>query len=158
MHEIERSVVISAPAAHVWDVLVDFRRYPEWNPFVTAAEGRPLPGARLRLRLCPPGGRPMTFRPHVLAVVPGHELQWAGRLPVAGLFDSESRFVLTAIGPGHCRLTQHETFGGLLVPLFADGFRAAADVFDAMNQALKARVEHLVGDREAPATAWRLGA
>ncbi len=34
MKRIERSVEIDARDQHVWDVLVDFVAYPDWNPFV----------------------------------------------------------------------------------------------------------------------------
>ena len=42
------TVEITAPAEQVWDVLVDFERYREWNPFCVEAEGilalgEPLP-------------------------------------------------------------------------------------------------------------------
>jgi uncharacterized protein YndB with AHSA1/START domain len=48
MKQIERSVAINAPADRVWEVLVDFTHYPEWNPFVTLVAGEPLPGKRLK--------------------------------------------------------------------------------------------------------------
>ncbi|MGB0143080.1 MAG: SRPBCC family protein, partial [Luminiphilus sp.] len=33
------TVQIAAPAQAVWDVLVDFGRYREWNPFCVEASG-----------------------------------------------------------------------------------------------------------------------
>jgi hypothetical protein len=51
------------------------------------------------------------FRPKVLAVL----LRWIGRLVVPGIFDDTHQFALEDLG-GHTRLTQSETFRGLLVP------------------------------------------
>jgi len=87
--------------------------------------------------------RPMTFRPKVLVADEPTEFRWQGRLFVAGLYDGEHRFVLTALDDGErTRLTQAETFRGVLV-----GFinrRIGDDVeagFNQVNEALKRRVE-----------------
>ena len=45
------TVEIDAPAAFVWDVLVDYRRYPEWNPYTVAADSSLELGARIDLTL-----------------------------------------------------------------------------------------------------------
>ena len=50
------------PPTRVWSVLTDFRAYAPWNPFITAIDGKPQPGAQLRVTIAPPGRRPMTFR------------------------------------------------------------------------------------------------
>ncbi|WP_374471946.1 SRPBCC family protein [Arenimonas sp.] len=135
-------VDIHASPAKVWSVLADFARYPEWNPFVRAVEGRPEPGTRLHVTGQPPGGKPMRFRPRVLAAVPGAELRWLGRVGLPGIFDGEHRFVLEATAPACTRLHHSEHFSGLLVGAMRrqldTGTRAG---FEAMNAALKARSE-----------------
>jgi hypothetical protein len=141
MKHIERSVDVGSTSARVWDVLVDFERYPEWNPFITAVSGRAVAGTKLKVSIRPPGGRRMTFRPRVLVAEPARELRWLGRVLVRGLFDGEHRFVIEPTGEATCRLVQSETFRGIFVPLFRSGLDATAAGFDAMNQALKARVE-----------------
>jgi hypothetical protein len=141
MRRIERAVEIDAPAGRVWDVLVDFASYPEWNPFVTSISGNASPGGRLSVYLRPPQGRGMTFRPRVLAAVPGRELRWLGRLFVPGLFDGEHSFVIEPVDSRRCRLVQGETFRGLLVGLFGKVLERTAKGFEAMNAALKARAE-----------------
>jgi hypothetical protein len=69
----------------VWDVLADLAAYSEWNPFARSAPGQLAEGARLTLRLAPPGGRAMTFRPTVLTAESGQLLRWIGRLIVPGV-------------------------------------------------------------------------
>jgi hypothetical protein len=141
MQRIERAIAINASADRVWQILVDFERYPEWNPFVISASGEACPGRRLTVRIQPPGERAMTFRPRVLVATPGRELRWLGRLLVPGIFDGEHSFTIEPTSPGSCRLVQAETFKGILVALLGGTLRATAEGFDQMNEALKARAE-----------------
>ena len=45
------TVQIAAPAQAVWDVLVDFDRYSEWNPFCVEASGVLEVGEPLSMKL-----------------------------------------------------------------------------------------------------------
>jgi len=45
---IDTRIEIAAPAMRVWDVLTDFARFPQWNPFIVGIDRIPEPGARLR--------------------------------------------------------------------------------------------------------------
>ncbi len=138
-HRVERSVDIAAPADAVWATLTDFTAYPEWNPFMQELKGTAEVGQQLRVRITPAKGSEMTFTPTVLAATPGSELRWLGRVFIPELLDGEHAFTLTPI-PGGVRLTQSETFSGVLVPFFG-GAIDVGDDFDAMNQALRDRVE-----------------
>jgi hypothetical protein len=140
MRLIDTRIEVAAPPVRVWDVLTDFARFPEWNPFITRIEGVVEPGARLRVEIKPPGKSPMTFTPTVLAARPGKELRWRGRLLVPGLFDGEHAFQLEERG-GICSFRQSERFTGLLVPLLGGALAATERGFAAMNIALKRRAE-----------------
>jgi uncharacterized protein YndB with AHSA1/START domain len=54
--ELRREIEIDARPEEVWHVLMDFRSYPEWNPFIVSIEGEARPGARLKVRIAPPTG------------------------------------------------------------------------------------------------------
>ena len=134
---------IQASPDRVWETLTDFAAYPDWNPFIVRAAGRPVPDSRLDLQLRLPGRRPTTFRPKVLEAAPAHRLRWLGNLLVPGLFDGEHTFTIEPSGPGRVRLTQQEEFRGLLAPLIlAFIAKPTQEGFHQMNHALKARVEH----------------
>jgi hypothetical protein len=142
MKQIHTEIEINAPAERVWHVLTDFAAYPEWNPFVRRAEGEIRAGGRLRVLIQPPGGKAMSFRPMVLVAEPNQQLRWLGRLWMPGLFDGEHSFSIDPLGERRVRFSQHEQFGGLLVPLLSrmlDG--QVRPGFDEMNRALKLRAE-----------------
>jgi hypothetical protein len=137
---------IPAPPEAVWGVLTDFAAYWEWNPFMDRVEGTPQVGSKLRVHMVRPGGRGVTFRPTVLAAVPGRELRWLGTLGVRGLFDGEHSFTLTADGNGGTRLTHDETFSGVLVTIMRGSVSGAEAGFQAFNRALTQRVQALTPD------------
>lgn len=139
---IETEILISAPTARVWAVLLDFERHAEWNPFVRAIVGEARPGARLSLAVQPPGGRIMRFRPRVLRVEANRELRWLGQLLFPGLLDGEHYFCLEDLDDAGTRLVHGERFSGVLLALLrASLAEPTRKGFEAMNQALKARVE-----------------
>jgi hypothetical protein len=120
----------------------DFRRYPEWSPLIRQASGDVEIGARLTLRIHPPGGPPMTFCPTVQRVWPLRELAWVGHLGVPGLFDDEHVFHLEPSGMNQTHFKHSETFRGLLVPIVPSRlFETTRRGFEAMNRALRTIVE-----------------
>lgn len=146
-------VVIFAPPALVWDVLSDLSAYPEWNTFIPMATGTLEKGARLTVRIAPPGGVPMTLSPKIILLEPGSRLTWRGRLFAPGVFDGEHDFALAARDSYVTRFTQSETFKGILVPLLAASLnRNVRAGFGQMNEALKRRAERLRSPGSAPAS------
>ncbi|MEU8137920.1 SRPBCC domain-containing protein [Streptodolium elevatio] len=76
---ISTSIDIGASPMTVWEALVDLDRYPPWNPFILEASGTVAAGETRTLRMFPLDGKPMTFRPRVLAAEVGARLRWIGR-------------------------------------------------------------------------------
>ena len=133
---IERSVEIAAPITIVWATLTDTSRYASWNPFIPELAGELRPGTKLRVRISPPGGRAMTFKPTVTDVADERRLEWLGRMGIPGLFDGRHSFTLDPVDSTTTRLTQAENFVGLLVPFTGTLLRRTAAGFQAMNEAL----------------------
>lgn len=138
---VSTTIDIDASPQAVWDVLSDFAAYGDWNPFMDRIEGRAEVGAKLVVHMSPNGGRGMTFRPTVLAAVPGQELRWLGKLGVGGLFDGEHSFVLTPNADATTHLAHGERFSGVLVALLKGTVKDSHAGFEAFNNALKQRVE-----------------
>jgi hypothetical protein len=142
MRELYSEIEIAASAERVWRLLTDFASYPEWNPFIRRISGEPTTGERLEVRIEPPGGRGMTFRPTVLNAEDNRELRWLGHLLVPGLFDGEHSLAIQSLGETHVRFVQREAFRGLLVSLFARSLdNNTQRGFEEMNRALKERAE-----------------
>lgn len=139
---IETDILIKGSPEAVWKILTDFPRYPEWNPFIQEISGEALAGARLRVRLVPPGGRPVTLKPLVLTALPGQELRWTGHHGLPGLLDTDHAFRIEPAEGERVRFRHSEQFRGIFVALvpgrLIDLTRRG---FEEMNRALKERVE-----------------
>jgi hypothetical protein len=141
MRELRREIEIAAPPSTVWSVLSDTGSYSKWNPFMPRLDGELRKGAKLDVRIEPPGGRPMNFKPTVLAVEPERELRWIGRFLVPGLFDGEHSLRIERLDNNRSRFVQSERFSGLLVTAFKSTLDKTELGFEQMNGALKAQAE-----------------
>ncbi len=142
MRELRREIEIDAPPESVWAVLSDFAAYSEWNPFIRRIGGELREGARLEVRIEPPGARATTFKPTVRAVKTNRELRWLGRLLLPGVVDGEHSLRIEPLDGGRSRFVQSERFTGLLVGLVGGTLAKTEAGFEQMNTALKARVEN----------------
>lgn len=140
MPSIETAARIDAPPETVWRNLTDLDSYPGWNPFIVEGSGEFREGEKLELKMRPPGGREITFRPVVLTVREPRELRWKGRLIVPGLFDGEHYFRIEPEGRG-VRLLQGEVFSGLLPRFMGKTLKQTEAGFRELNAALKRRAE-----------------
>jgi hypothetical protein len=142
-HSIRTKITIAAAPGDVWDVLVDFDRYGDWNPFIVEASGHPAPGERLALKMTA-GAKTFTVRPNVVERRDGERLRWVGRLGVPGLFDADHIHELHQTAAG-TQYVQREEFSGVLVPFLGKTLAATEAAFEDMNRALRRRVERAPG-------------
>ncbi|MEL6720409.1 MAG: SRPBCC domain-containing protein [Bacteroidota bacterium] len=135
--ELKTSIKIEATPEQVWQQLLDFESYSEWNPFITEISGSAVVGERIKINA---GG--MKFTPVVLANRKNEEFRWLGSLLFKGLFDGEHRFLLEEDQTGNTILHHSEKFKGLLVPVFKKKLlQDTKENFQKMNEALKKRAE-----------------
>jgi hypothetical protein len=143
LHEdntVHAGILIDRPLADVWNVVSDSNAYPDWNPFITRVDGDFREGETIRIVL---GNGPdsMVFKPTVLVVRPEQDLCWRGSVLIRGVFDGTHCIHLTAV-TGGTHLEQTESFSGLLVGrLTKDVIEETQRNFQAMNTAVKQRVE-----------------
>lgn len=141
MKTIRTEILIEAPASTVWKTLVDFETFQEWNPFIQSIQGAVKVGEQLRISIQIPGASSMKFAPVIQRISPNSTLIWKGKFLIRGLFDGEHRFILESLKDG-TRLVHEESFSGLLIPFFPKSFfKKTKRGFEAMNSALKKRVE-----------------
>jgi len=140
--EIRTEIEIEAGPAEIWSVLSDFRRYPEWNPFIVSIEGELAPGGRLALTTSEPeSNRERSFAVRIKACEPERELRWLGHRGMKGLLDGEHFLLLEPRAERRTRVIHGENTTGLLLKFALAGVTRATRGFVYMNHALKRRVE-----------------
>ncbi|WP_394621382.1 SRPBCC family protein [Lentzea sp. JNUCC 0626] len=145
-HLIESVVVeIPAPAAFVWDVLLDYPHYPQWNPYTLAVSTTLEVGSPIDLTLPRPDGGEGTFlsREFIRVVAPPTLLRYDTGETFPGLLGVRDQ-VITPLGADRCSYRTFEMFTGK----YADAVFAAQGAyvkqgFDSVAHALVARVEAL---------------
>lgn len=146
--EVRTEIEIAAPPAAIWKVLLDFRRYPEWNPFIVRIAGDPKVGSALEMTLSlPDSNREREVTPRLLRCDAERELRWLDHLWMKGLLDGEHFFRLEPRNDGTTRVVHGEDFHGIFLRFMLKQVTEATRGFVYMNQALKKRVEH--GGRRA---------
>lgn len=142
--ELRTETVIHASASRIWEILMDFDRYPNWNSFIISINGNQVAGSTLTVKLQLPGGMGMTMRPKVLVVKDYKEFRWKGQLLVPGLFDGEHIFELRDHNDNTTTFIQRELFSGILVPLFRNLIDVKTRIgFESMNTLLKDKAEKI---------------
>ncbi|WP_373745758.1 SRPBCC family protein [Neisseria dentiae] len=62
---LNTETLINAPLHRVWQILLDFAAYPQWDPFITHISGDIQTGGRLNITVQPVGGKAISFSPRV---------------------------------------------------------------------------------------------
>ncbi|MEQ1876712.1 MAG: SRPBCC domain-containing protein [Bdellovibrionia bacterium] len=141
MREIRTEIEISAPAAKVWSVLMDFDNWKSWNP-ISHASGAASLGSKLNLAMC---GKDGQAKQKYTSVVTKFEkpktFRWRAKMMAGFLFTNDKVFELEET-PSGTRLVHKELFSGLLIPLFWGHFdKNVPAMLKSMNDALKKTAE-----------------
>jgi hypothetical protein len=133
---------VDATADRVWEVLIDFDRYSEWNPSLPSIEGEPRVGSTVALTLAMPGRPSPKVKATLTEVVPGRRLIWDGNAGADWLFAGHREFLIDPQPDGTVLFTHVEEVSGLLFPLFRAFMGGAIQRHhDGLNTAVKARAE-----------------
>jgi hypothetical protein len=139
MKELRTEIEISSGPEKVWNILTDFGKYDQWNPFIHRITGEAKEGTKIQIHLETPGGKKRSYEPTVTRVDPGRELRWMGK---SWVLNGEHVFSIEQLQEGRVRFVQREVFDGLLTRFF--GKSLDTDVkkgLEEMNKALKERAE-----------------
>lgn len=141
MKQIETEILINAAPEKVWEVLTNFEKHPDWNPFIKSIQGEKLVGKKLKIFIQPPGGGGMAFNPIILKYEANKEFRWQGKLGIKGILDGEHYFILSKTENGNTRFIHGEKFSGILVPLMGKALDKTKKGFELMNGSLKRECE-----------------
>ncbi|MBK5307980.1 MAG: SRPBCC domain-containing protein [Frankiaceae bacterium] len=142
------TVDIAAPAAFVWEVLLDYPRYPEWNPYTVRVESTCLLGDPVDLYLPDPlkPGELMHQREWICLVDAPRQFAYEMHpTPELDVHARRDQYV-EETGPEACRYWTTDVFSGPLADLVMEHSGAwVKEGFDAVAHALKSRCESLAG-------------
>ncbi len=142
-------VEIEAPQDFVWSVLVDYGRYPEWNPFTVKVEATLELGAEVVLHLPDPSSPGSTFATtEWMSVIDApHHLQYNTGTEIPGIHAVRDQWV-EDLGDGRSSYRTTDVFTGDLAQVVFDlqGEWVTAG-FNATAHALRSRAEQLWAER-----------
>jgi uncharacterized protein YndB with AHSA1/START domain len=139
------TVEIDAPAMVVWSVLVDYERYPEWNPFTVRVDTTLEIGTQIDLHLPDPSKPGETFlnREWVRAVDAPSYLRYDTGEEIPGMHAVREQFV-TDLGDGRSSYRTTDLFSGEFATYVFEQQGAWVKAgFDSVCAALKIRAERL---------------
>jgi hypothetical protein len=135
---IETSVLIAAPIASIWSILIDFGSYGEWNRYIPGIEGEAERGATIIVT--PRGEAGKKIRVEALAP---YSMYWTGGTDDRADFEGNHFFELEPVTVNETLFLHREYFTGRLARPFMDAYgHAIRDNFDLFNACLKAAAEH----------------
>jgi hypothetical protein len=143
-------VDIAAPAALVWEVLTDLKRYSEWNPFTVRVESTLQLNEPVDLHIPIPGqeGQEMTVREYLVAFEPERLLSWEQR-PTTDNKDAARRDqYIEKVDEDRSRYFTTDIFLGVNADKVMDQFGPwVKSSFDAVAQGVKKQAETLYAQR-----------
>ncbi len=141
MKELHTEIEINASPETVWDIVTDFEKYQEWNPFINRITGQAREGSKIEIHIQTPAGKRRRYEPTVTKVENRRELRWLGK---SWLLNGEHIFTIEQLQEGRkVKFVHREVFAGLLTGLFGNSLdNDIKKGFEEMNKALKERAEH----------------
>lgn len=73
---IQTEIIINAPLEIVWNTLMQFEHYPNWNPFIQQIIGDAKVGNKIKVTLQDPQKNKMSFHAVVLNKQENLEFKW----------------------------------------------------------------------------------
>ncbi len=138
MIESSADIEISAPPRRVWEALVDFAAYPEWNPYV-AVRGSAALGSEIQWAYSSRIIKRVWTSATITEFDEPNAITWSFR--IGWLFRFEERFRVHATRNG-TRLTHSIRCRGMIARLGKQSLRKTfAGVISAANNGLRRHIE-----------------
>ncbi|MCW2674850.1 MAG: hypothetical protein JWP14_3439 [Frankiales bacterium] len=146
---VSDTVEIDAPQGFVWTVLVDYARYPDWNPYTFRVDTVLELGADVVLHLPDPArpGGSFTTLEHMRVIDAPYHLQYDTGDSFPGMLAVRDQWV-EDLGDGRSSYRTTDVFtGDIAEAVFAMQKDWVTDGFNATAYALKAQAERLWSGR-----------
>lgn len=143
MKDLTSKIEINSTPQAVWDILTDFKNYPQWNPILRKIVGELSIGNKLEIHLTTVGGKSRIYHPKITKIVPNQELRWTGKFLISQIFSGERIFLIEQVSHDKINFINKEIFSGIGIKLAPQ--KMEDDIlksFQKMNEALKKTVEN----------------
>jgi len=142
MREISSEIEIYADQSDVWEVLVNFDNWAEWNPSVKEAKGTGTLGSKVNLTMASPEGKKgKAYTVTITTFEAPRSLRWRAVMMAGFLMTNDRSLELISTG-GSTRVVNTEHFSGMLVNLFWGKLQSfVPGSLKKMNEALKEKAE-----------------
>lgn len=141
--EVRHEIVINAPLEKVWQTVIDFENYKNWNSQLSYLGGKVTLNEKLHLKLAVEGATPYEFKPTVSYYKENECFAWIAITGVPKVFDGEHFFELKEIGNRKVLLVNREEYRGVLSLIMQQlpMMKLAPKGFEKMNEELKDYIE-----------------
>lgn len=140
MKEYHTKIIIKRPIGEVWQQLINFSNYKNWNPLVKNITGDIREGGQIITDIVPLN---KAYSAKLLSFKPNREIIWKGKQVAEFLMAGEHYYKLKAIDDHTTELLHGEYFTGLaswfIPPSLLNKMK---NTFIAHNEAFKQLVEH----------------
>jgi hypothetical protein len=133
---------INADQQTIWDILVDAKAYPQWNPGVLGIHGTIAEGETINLTSIVNPKR--EFKLKISEVNPPESMVWGDGMPF-GLFKGVRTFRLSPNADGSTEFFMEEVYSGLMAPLITKTIPDLSESFEMYASGLKSEAEKRVG-------------
>jgi hypothetical protein len=141
--EIREEIEINASPKQVWETIIDFEGYKNWNSQLFFLGGTIQPKAKLHFKLSVSGTAPYEFKPIITKWVEQKQFAWLAKTGLPRIFDGEHFFEIHDLENGKTLLTNREEYRGILSQLFKQlpMMKTAPEGFKKMNLELRNYIE-----------------
>jgi len=143
MRELRTEIQILSTSDKVWEILIDFPGWSNWNPIVNKIEGNLELGAELFITMCDTKGSDgRSYTSIITAIDEKKRFSFIATMMAKFMFSAE-RIIELEDSAGGTLFIQREIYTGLMVPLFWKKLNTdALLMLNSMNKALKKKVEN----------------
>ena len=138
MKEIRTEIDINAPADKVWQALMDFDDWSNWNPIVNAASGNASTGSKLDITMKGNGDKDgPKYQPTITQLDDNKHFRWRTKMLGGVLMTNDKVFELESTPTG-THLVHKELFSGIMPGLMWGKLNNfVPGMLNSMNSALK---------------------
>jgi hypothetical protein len=141
--EVRHEITLDASVEKVWQTVIDFEHYSQWNTQLSYVGGTIAPNEKLHLKLAVEGATPYEFKPTVSQWKEREVFGWIAITGLPRVFDGEHFFELNDLKNGKTLLINREEYRGILSLIMQQlpMMKLAPKGFEKMNLELKNFVE-----------------